>query len=157
MATNGTTQLPVRRSHALLGLGGLRDDFPGFFGFRRPFGRPWRELVGDEEESPAIDMFEKDGKVIVKAEMPGIKHEDIEVNVSEGQITITGERHHEENVQEAECYRSERTYGRIYRALALPKGCDAQGAVANVKDGVLEVVMPRSSQAASRKVEVKSA
>jgi HSP20 family protein len=130
-------------------LGGIRD-------MRWPFALDtFRPLF--ERETPAVDMFERDGKVVVKAEMPGIKREDMEVNISEGQITISGERRHDEETRQEEYYRSERTYGRMYRALALPKGCDARGAVANVKDGVLEVVIPKHTEAAAKKIEVKSA
>jgi HSP20 family protein len=141
---------PVRRpAFPDLELAGFRD-------LRWPFGidalRPWFE-----RETPTVDMFERDGNVIVKAEMPGIKREDIEVNVSEGQIAISGERRHEHEVRQEDYFRSERTYGRVFRSLPLPKGCDAQHAAANVKDGVLEVVIPRRSEAATRKVEVKSA
>jgi HSP20 family protein len=110
-----------------------------------------------EREAPAVDMFERNGDVVVKAEMPGIKLEDIEVNVSEGQITISGERKEESEVRQEDYLRSERSYGRIFRSLALPKGCDTQKAAASVKDGVLEVVIPKRGDAASKKIEVKSA
>jgi HSP20 family protein len=110
-----------------------------------------------EREAAAVDMFERDGKVVVKAELPGIKREDIEVNISDGQIAISGERREEEETKEEDYYRSERTYGRIVRTLVLPKGCDTEGAVAEVKDGVLEVVIPKHADSTTKKVEVKSA
>ncbi|HLB23634.1 MAG TPA: Hsp20/alpha crystallin family protein [Dehalococcoidia bacterium] len=151
MATNGK-QLPVRRSL----LEDLEDPFQTIRDLRWPFSfaslRPWLE-----RETPAVDVFERDGKVVVKAEMPGIKPEDIEVKVADGQIVISGERKEESEVKQEDFYRCERSYGRIYRALTLPKGCDAQRAEATVKDGVLEVVVPKKAEASEKKVEVKSA
>ena len=149
--TTQNDKVAVRRAvfPDLESLGGFRD-------LRWPFGfdtlRPWLE-----KETPSVDIFEREGNVVVKAEMPGIRREDIEVNISEGQITLTGERRHEEEIRDEQYFRIERAYGRLYRALPLPKGCDAQHAVANVKDGVLEVVIPRRGEAVSKKVEVKSA
>jgi HSP20 family protein len=151
MATE-TNNVPARRAI----FPDLESPFPSIRELRWPFGfDTLRPLF--EREVPAVDMFERDGKVVVRAEMPGIKPENIEVNVAEGQVTISGERRDEHEVKQEEYYRSERTYGRLYRALALPKGCDAQHASANVKDGVLEVVIPKRGEAATKKVEVKSA
>jgi HSP20 family protein len=149
MAANGKA-LPVRRSL----LEDLEDPFQTLREIRLPFPfarlRPWLE-----RETPAVDVFERDGKVVVKAEMPGIKAEDIDVSVSEGQITISGERKEETEVKEQDYYRCERSYGRIYRSLALPAGCDTQQAEASLKDGVLEVVAPKKVEASTRKVDVK--
>ena len=106
---------------------------------------------------PALDMFERGGKVIVKAEMPGVDLKDVDVTIANGELRISGERKEEHEVKEENYYCSERTYGRIYRTVALPEGCDPESVTATMKDGVLEIVVPRKEQAASKKIEVKSA
>lgn len=106
---------------------------------------------------PSIDMFERDGNVVVKAEMPGIGLNDIDVTIAEGELRISGERKEEHEVKEENYYCSERSYGHIYRSVALPEGCDAESVSATMKDGVLEIVVARKAHAASRKVEVRPA
>ncbi len=154
MAGNGKTQLPVRRQSFFPDFDELRESFPGF---GRPFGRRWRELIADATALPAVDMFEREGKVVVKAEMPGIDADKIEISVSDGELRISGERKEEKEVKEENYYRSERSYGRIYRTLSLPDGCDGDATEATVKDGVLEVVIPKKQAAVAKKIEVKSA
>jgi HSP20 family protein len=150
---NGKTQLPVRRQTLFPDFDELRESFPGFLGF----GRHWRDVLANEAVLPAVDMFERDGNVVVKAEMPGIASDKIEISASGGELRISGERNEEKEVKEENYYRSERSYGRIYRTLALPEGCDGNAAQATVKDGVLEVVIPKKQSAVAKKIEVKSA
>ncbi len=106
---------------------------------------------------PALDMFEREGKVIVKAEMPGIDLGDVDVSIAEGELRISGERKEEHEIKEENYYCSERSYGHVYRSVALPEGCDAEAVSATMKDGVLEIVIPRKAHAASKKVEVRAA
>jgi HSP20 family protein len=153
MATNGKTQVPVRRT-PFAALEELRESFPSFFDVRWPLRA--RRLF-DEARQPAVDMFERDGNVVVKAEMPGIPSEKIDVTVSDGELLISGERKEEKEVREENFYRSERSYGRIYRALPLPEGCDAEHVSATAKDGIVEIVIPRKAAAVGKKVEVTSA
>lgn len=106
---------------------------------------------------PAIDMFEREGNIVVKAEMPGIPPEKIDITVADGELRISGERSEEKEVKEQDYYRAERQYGRIFRAIALPEGCDTENVSATAKDGVVEVVIPRKAQATTKKVQVKTA
>jgi HSP20 family protein len=76
------------------------------------------------------------------------------VTVADGELRISGERSEEKEVKDENYYHAERRYGRIFRAVALPDGCDAEGVTATSKDGVVEIVIPRKA-AASKKVEVK--
>jgi HSP20 family protein len=154
MATNGKALLPVRRQ-LFPEFDEIRDAFTSFVD--RPFAFPRFRSLMAEPAFPAVDMFERDGKVIVKAEMPGIDPAKIEVNVTAGELRISGERKEETEVKEENFYRSERSYGHIYRKLALPDGCDADAAHATVKDGVLEVVIPRREAAAGKKIDVRAA
>lgn len=155
MPSNDKTELTVRRP-AFPDLEDLRELFR--FDNRWPFGlgfpRAFRTL---ERELAAVDMFERDGKVVVKAEMPGIDPAKIDVSVVGNELRISGERAEEKEVKDEQFYRCERTYGRIHRTLTLPEGCDTEHIEANAREGVLEVVVPRKPAATTRKVEVKQA
>jgi len=152
MPANGKPAVPAIRPRAEFE--GLHESLHDLFDFRWPRGLRNQLLQVPE---PAIDMFERDGSVVVKAEMPGIEADKIDVPVSDGELRISGERSEEKEVKEQDYYRSERKYGRVYRAIALPEGCDAEQVSATIKDGVIEVVIPRKAAAAGRKIEVKPA
>jgi HSP20 family protein len=154
MATNGKTELAVRRP-VFPDFEELRDLLR--FDTRWPFAFPARALRMAERELPAIDMFERDGNVVVKAEMPGIDPAKIDVTVVSGELRMSGERKEEHEVKEEQYYRSERTFGHIFRALTLPEGCDTEHIAATARDGVLEVVIPKKQTAVTHKVEVKPA
>ena len=152
MPTNGDKTLTIRRP-AFPDIDDLRELLR--FDTRWPFTFPSR-LMRAEREPAAIDMFEREGSIVVKAEMPGIDPNKIEVTVVGGELRISGEREEEKEVKEEQFYRSERTFGRIYRALTLPEGCDVDKVSATARDGVLEVVIPKKAPAVSKKVEVRS-
>ena len=92
--------------------------------------------------SPAIEVFERDNRFIVRAELPGLKKEDVKVDVTHDELTIEGERKLEKNEEEQGFYRSERVYGNFYRRIAVPEHVKAEDAVATFKNGVLEIDMP---------------
>lgn len=95
---------------------------------------------------PRMDVYEKDNTLVVKAELPGVKKEDIEVAVDNGDLVIRGERQAEQEVKEENYYRMERTSGSFYRRLPLPYEVKPDQIEASFNDGVLEVRMPRPSQ-----------
>lgn len=157
MATNGQTKDITTRRTLFPELREMRHEFRDMlrdmWDTRWPVGMLRPSWLAARE--PAIDMFEREGNVVVKAELPGIRSEDVDVTISEGEIRISGERKEEHEVKEENYYCAERSYGHIYRAAALPEGCDADAVSATMKDGVLEVVIPRKAHAASKKIEVK--
>ena len=154
MATNGKTELPVKRS-PFADMQDLRESMRSLFDLRWPFVS--RLPAWTETPEPAVDVFERDGNVVVKAEMPGIEADKVDVTVSDGELRISGERKEEKEVKEEHYYRSERSFGRIYRAIALPEGCDVDKVGATARDGVVEVVIPKKAAAVGKKIEVKSA
>lgn len=123
--------------------------------FRRPFFAPsWvpRFRMPDVGVTyPTVDIFEDGTDVIVKAELPGMKKEDIEVNISDDVITISGEKKTEEKVEKKDYYRLERSFGSFTRTLRLPAETRTDKARANFKDGVLEIKIPKT-EAEIRKV-----
>jgi HSP20 family protein len=106
--------------------------------------------------SPRVDMFERDQKLVVAAELPGIDRNNVQVEVDRDGITIQGERRQESTTNERGIYRSERSYGQFYRHIPLPEGVDADSAQATFRDGVLEIEvdLPKPQQR-GRKLEIK--
>ncbi len=118
--------------------------------FHRPFfgagTSPFRQLSHEigtfGEITPSVDIYEEKGEVVVKAELPGIKREDVSVKLVDNNLIIAGEKKTEEKVERKDFLRLERSYGSFNRTLSLPEGIDAENIKANFKDGVLEVRVP---------------
>jgi HSP20 family protein len=104
---------------------------------------------------PAVDLFEEKDEIVVKAELPGIEKDQIEVNVADHQLTIKGEKKKEEEVKEKDYYRCERSYGSFLRTLELPKDVHADKVKAVFKNGVLEVRLPKTEEAKAKEIKVK--
>ncbi len=105
---------------------------------------------------PDIEISHRDGKLIVKCDLPGISPDDVEVSATDGMLVITGERRSEHEVQDAHTWRCERTYGAFRREIPLPDGADAGSAEAHFDKGVLEVTMTaREVESQARKIEIQ--
>ena len=117
----------------------------------------WRRIPTMEMGwAPAIDVFEKDGKFVVKAELPGMKEEDIDISVVGNTLTIKGERKTESEVKEDDYYYCERSYGSFSRSIEVPSNVDTQKIEANYEDGVLEISLPKASEAKPNKISVSA-
>lgn len=118
------------------------------FDFDRLFDDLWskprwfRRQLNDLTFSPDIEVFEKNGRFNVRADLPGMAREDIKVNVADGLLTIEGERKRETETKREGYYRSERSYGTFYRAVPLPEGSKADQITATFRNGVLDVSLP---------------
>lgn len=119
-----------------------------------PFGLS-RMRAMTEEVVPVVDIFESNGDVILKAELPGMKKEDIEVTLSEGSITISGEKKKESEIKKKDYYKWESSYGSFCRSFALPADVQGDKVKSTYKNGVLEVRMPKTETAKSKEVKVK--
>lgn len=124
--------------------------------FEDPFGFASAASTFFEGWTPAVDVYEDKDKITVRAELPGMKKEDIEVTVVGETLTISGERKHEEEKKEGEVYRSERYLGRFQRSVILPTEVDPNKVQATYKDGVLTVTLPKSEQAKRKQIEIKT-
>lgn len=123
--------------------------------FEEPFGGWLTPTPFFEGWAPPVDVYEDKENIIVKAELPGMKKEQIEVFMSENMLHITGERKEEVETKEKESYRSERYFGRFERSIALPQGVIADKIQANYKDGLLTITCPKSEEAKRKQIEVK--
>ena len=121
--------------------GGSHAWFPSLT--RRPGGR-------EMDWTPAIDVFQRGNELVIRADMPGMTKDDIELNIGDNVLTIRGERHQELEEEREGVFRSERSYGSFCRVVPLPQGTIAEDAKANFTDGVLEIVMPAPSPEVKR-------
>lgn len=103
---------------------------------------------------PAVDLYEDKDSLVVTAELPGVKREEIDVSLRDGTLTISGERKHAEKHGEGETYRSERFYGRFQRTIQLPTPVEGDKVKASYKDGVLTVTLPKTEAAKPKQIEV---
>ena len=131
--------------------------FPDAF-FRWPL-RDFDPQVEAGTFIPEIDVFEKDGRLVTKIDLPGLKKEDVKVEINEGLLVISGVRTTEAEDKKEGFYRCERAYGSFYRTVPLPEGVKADNVKATFLDGVLEVSVPMPVQAApvAQKIEIGDA
>ena len=121
--------------------------FDSFFGAQGQQGLSKRWV-------PAMDLVEVGDSLVLKADLPGLRREDVDIEVKDGVLTISGERKDEHEEKADGYYRVERTFGSFSRTLTLPKGIDAQGITADFADGVLEVKVPKPEERKPHRIEI---
>ncbi|HKR60489.1 MAG TPA: Hsp20/alpha crystallin family protein [Pyrinomonadaceae bacterium] len=132
------------------------------FGFGRGLVAPTFEssldrlgALGSAAWSPQVEVFERDNQLVVRADLPGMTRDDITVDVNDDALIIRGERKSEREENEEGYYRSERSYGSVYRRIPLPQGVNAENARADFRNGVLEIKMPASQLAEQRRRQIE--
>jgi HSP20 family protein len=138
----------------------LFDDFLGLgSGLSRPFSgrRDLGRSAGQDLWYPQVEVRERDGKLVVSADLPGARKEDVHVEIRDKALVLEGERRQESEENREGYYRSERSYGRFFRTIPLPDGVNPEQAEASFKDGVLEISLPlpKSEPPQGRKIEVR--
>ena len=132
--------------------------FEDFFGRSFPSMGPrwWPSLRMPEfeEVAPSVDIFQEGSNVIVKAELPGMKKEDIHVNITGDTLTLSGEKKKEERAERKDYHRFERSYGFFRRSFSLPGEVQTERAAAKFKDGILEIRIPKSKEAKKKEKRV---
>jgi HSP20 family protein len=124
------------------------------FGFGRRWMTPsWRES-GTEAWAPEIDVFHRNNELTIRADLPGLKREEVSVDLTDDAVCIQGERKREQEEEREGYYRSERSYGSFYRLVPLPEGAMTDRAKASFKDGVLEITMPAPPASKGRRLEI---
>ncbi|HNQ73802.1 MAG TPA: Hsp20/alpha crystallin family protein [Verrucomicrobiota bacterium] len=146
-------QTPTLANWPSLGrLSDLRDEIDRFFDSPFPGLTRTSDLLAGW--TPALDVYEDKDSYTVKAELPGMKKEDIEVSLHEGLLSISGERKSEAKKEDAEVYRSERFVGRFQRTVTLPAPVTADKVKAAYKDGILTITLPKSEEAKPKQINV---
>ena len=106
---------------------------------------------------PAVDIFERGEETVVRAELPDVRKEDLDLKVENNILTLRGEKRRDEAVEQDHYQRSERHYGSFTRSFELPSTVDTSGIQARYENGVLEIVVPKAEEAKSKQIEVKVA
>ncbi|MBT8331142.1 MAG: Hsp20/alpha crystallin family protein [Deltaproteobacteria bacterium] len=123
------------------------------------FNDPLFRSADDDELSlgtwyPAVDMFDEDDKIVIKAELPGMEKKDISVDIENRVLTLSGERNYDNEVKEENYYRRERATGRFKRVFNLPADVDSDQIKADFKDGVLKVEIPKPEEQKPKQITV---
>ncbi len=125
--------------------------------FEDSFVRPrWGWVAPMRAANLAIDMYETNDQVVVKAALPGIKPEEIEITITGNTLTISGESKEESQVNEKDYIRKEQRYGSFTRSVTLPNGLKADKADATFENGVLTLQVPKSEQVKPKTIKIKS-
>jgi HSP20 family protein len=126
----------------------------------RIFENPFSSLLEDKQSfftgwGPALDLYEDKDSVYVKAEVPGMKKEEIEISLHQGTLTLSGERKEQQQQEGTEPIRTERFTGRFSRSVSLPASVDGDKVKASYRDGILTVVLPKSEEAKPKQIQIK--
>ena len=137
--------------------------FRDFERMRRDMDRFWDSffergvLRGEDgrEWLPSLDVAETKNEIVVKAEVPGLEPKDIDISLSDGVLTIKGEKKQEKEEKEENYHLVERSYGSFFRSIRLPNEVQSDKINASYKNGVLKVVLPKSEEAKKKEVKIK--
>ena len=114
-----------------------------------------REIMQKTDWAPMVDITENKDAFVIKAELPGIRKEDVKVSVQDGVLTLQGERNYENTTDDDKRHRVERFYGHFSRSFTLPEHVDDENIQANYQDGVLQLTLPKQEKAKPRAIEVE--
>ena len=138
--------------------------FKEFERMRRDMDRLWDSFLegaprkrGEErgEWLPSLDVSETKNELVVKAEIPGMDAKDIDISLSDGVLTIKGEKKQEKEEKEADYHLVERSYGAFVRSVRLPKEVQGDKISASYKDGILKIALPKSEEAKKKEIKIK--
>lgn len=114
-----------------------------------------QELISKDDWTPRVDISETDSELVIKADIPDVKKEDVKVSVEEGVLTIQGEKKQEREESGKKYHRIERYYGNFSRSFTLPSYVDEAKIEASFKNGVLQLHIPKTAQSAHKNIEIK--
>jgi HSP20 family protein len=138
--------------------------FRDFERMRREMGRFWdsffdgglrRRIEEGGEWLPSLEVAEKKNELVVIAEVPGMEPKDIDISLSDGVLTIKGEKKQEKEEKEADYHLVERNYGAFTRSVRLPKEVQSNKINASYKDGILKITLPKSEEAKKKEIKIK--
>lgn len=125
--------------------------------FGNLLGKGWDLPLSTTAWNPSVDIFENDNEVIIKAELPGMNAKDIEVRLENNVLMLKGERHFEKEAKEENYHRIEREYGSFSRSFALPTAVDGDKVLAEYKDGILKIVLPKKEEKKPKSIKIEAA
>jgi HSP20 family protein len=138
--------------------------FKDFERMRREMDRLWdsffegglrKRTEGAEDWHPSLDIAETKNEIVVKAEVPGMDPKDIDISLSDGMLTVKGEKKQEKEEKEADYHLIERSYGAFTRSVQLPKEVQSDKISASYKNGILKINLPKSEEAKKKEIKIK--
>jgi HSP20 family protein len=135
----------------------------GVTGLRHEFDRLFDTFfhnLGEEETaltafSPAVDIEEHEKEFVISAELPGMKKDDIKINVKDNVLSISGEKNQEQKTEDKNYHRTERVFGAFQRTFRLPEYADQENVAAEYREGILQVTIPKLKESLAKQVEIK--
>jgi HSP20 family protein len=103
---------------------------------------------------PMVDIYDREGEIVIKAELPGLEKKDITIDVKDRVLTLKGERAYDNETKDEKYYRRERAYGKFQRSFTLPAGLDAEKIKADYKDGLLSVEIPKPEKEKPKEITI---
>ena len=130
----------------------------------RLFSESYRAQQGPEDDwalggtwAPAVDIYEHENNIVIKAELPGVDPKDVDIRLDNSVLTVTGERKLDNEVKKENYHRVERSYGAFTRSFTLPTTVDPSGIKAEYRDGVLRVTLPKREEAKPKQIQISVA
>ena len=147
----------IRPWHPLESIDEIERRIEDLFGRELVYPSFWRQQSPTEEKDwvPRVEMIEMDDKYLIKAELPGMKKEDIDISVTGDTLTLKGHRQAESDIKEDDYHLCERSYGSFFRSITLPSSVKADEIEAKYEDGMIEVSLPKQADTQPKKIEVK--
>ena len=137
------------------------DVFNDLSGIQQEMNRLFDEFFGERHQElaegswlPSVDVSETGEEIVVRAELPGLSKDDIELNIQDNVLTLKGEKKQEKKEEKENYHRVERSYGSFSRSFTLPAGVDPENVQASFKDGVLVIALPKVEEAKQKKIEI---
>jgi HSP20 family protein len=135
--------------------------FDRLFGYNRPLMKRWNDFSvldnlfeTEDMRVPSLDLLDRDNEVLVRAEIPGVEKKDISVSLTDNLLTIKGQTNKEEKEEEGDYYRHEISCSSFARSVTVPANVNAAKVVANLKDGILEIKLPKVEASKRRNIAV---
>jgi len=146
----------IRWTDPFRDVGTMQDRMNQIFGDLLDRDRGVEEMTGTGLWMPAVDIYETKDAVCVRAELPGVDKNAVSVGVKDGVLRLQGERKFDKEVKEEDYHRIERSYGMFHRSFTLPSSVDPEKIIARMKDGVLEIDLPKKEQAKPRQIKISA-
>ncbi len=124
--------------------------------FDERFFAPYRLLTFGPAETVPVDVYRTENEVVIKATLPGVKPEEVDVSLNGDTLTIKGETRAEEKIERKDYLYKEQRYGVFHRTLALPNGLDTEKAEASFEDGILTLTIPKSEETKPKQIKIKA-
>lgn len=117
--------------------------------------RTWPVKTETAVVAPSIDMLDRENEIVVRAELPGVNKEDLDISLTKEALVLKGEVKREEETKEANYYLSERSYGSFSRTIPLPVEVDTERVKASFKNGILELVIPKKEESKPKEIKIE--